>query len=74
MFIVNNAIFYQQNYEFFMVYELLGKLNILYFEFANKLRNNDTIKIFNYNNCKIISTYIDEIVVDIIGTIDFPKK
>ncbi len=33
-----------------------------YFGFTNKLRNNETIKIFNYGNCKRDFTYIDDIV------------
>ena len=32
-----------------------------YFGFTNKLRNNETIEIFNYGNCKRDFTYIDDI-------------
>ena len=37
-----------------------------YFGFTNKLINNETIKIFNYGNCKRDFTYIDDIVEGII--------
>ena len=33
-----------------------------YFGFTNKLRNGETIKIFNYGNCKRDFTYVDDIV------------
>ena len=33
-----------------------------YFGFTNKLKNNDTIQIFNYGNCKRDFTYVDDIV------------
>ena len=37
-----------------------------YFGFTNKLRNNETIQIFNYGNCKRDFTYIDDIVEGVI--------
>lgn len=37
-----------------------------YFGFTNKLVNVDTIKIFNYGNCKRDFTYIDDIVEGVI--------
>ena len=33
-----------------------------YFGFTNKLRNNETIQIFNYGNCKRDFTFVDDIV------------
>ena len=33
-----------------------------YFGFTNKLRNNETIQIFNYGNCRRDFTYVDDIV------------
>lgn len=33
-----------------------------YFSFTNKLRRNETIKIFNYGNCLRDFTYVDDIV------------
>lgn len=47
---------------FFTVYGPAGRPDMAYFGFANKLRNNETIKIFNYGNCKRDFTYIDDIV------------
>ena len=37
-----------------------------YFNFTKKLINNETIRIFNYGNCKRDFTYIDDIVEGII--------
>ena len=37
-----------------------------YFGFTNKLINGETIKIFNYGNCKRDFTYVDDIVEGII--------
>lgn len=47
---------------FFTVYGPAGRPDMAYFGFADKLRNNETIKIFNYGNCKRDFTYIDDIV------------
>lgn len=47
---------------FFTVYGPAGRPDMAYFGFTNKLRNNETIKIFNYGNCKRDFTYIDDIV------------
>ena len=46
-----------------------------YFGFTNKLINNETIKIFNYGNCKRDFTYVDDIVEGIIRVMQgAPKK
>lgn len=37
-----------------------------YFGFTNKRRNNETIEIFNYDNCKRDFTYVDDIVEGVI--------
>ena len=37
-----------------------------YFSFTDKLRIGDTIKIFNYGNCKRDFTYIDDIVEGVV--------
>ena len=37
---------------FFTVYGPAGRPDMAYFGFTNKLRNNETIKIFNYGNCQ----------------------
>lgn len=51
---------------FFTVYGPAGRPDMAYFGFTNKLRNNETIKIFNYGNCKRDFTYVDDIVEGII--------
>lgn len=51
---------------FFTVYGPAGRPDMAYFGFTNKLRNNETIKIFNYGNCKRDFTYIDDIVEGIV--------
>ena len=47
---------------FFTVYGPAGRPDMAYFGFTNKLVNGETIKIFNYGNCKRDFTYIDDIV------------
>ena len=51
---------------FFTVYGPAGRPDMAYFGFTNKLINNETIKIFNYGNCKRDFTYVDDIVEGII--------
>lgn len=51
---------------FFTVYGPAGRPDMAYFGFTNKLRNNETIKIFNYGNCKRDFTYIDDIVEGVV--------
>jgi nucleoside-diphosphate-sugar epimerase len=50
---------------FFTVYGPAGRPDMAYFGFTNKLVNNQTIKIFNYGNCRRDFTYIDDIVTGI---------
>lgn len=47
---------------FFTVYGPAGRPDMAYFGFTNKLLNGETIKIFNYGNCKRDFTYVDDIV------------
>ena len=47
---------------FFTVYGPAGRPDMAYFGFTNKLLAGDTIRIFNYGNCKRDFTYIDDIV------------
>lgn len=47
---------------FFTVYGPAGRPDMAYFGFTNKLRNQETIKLFNYGNCQRDFTYIDDIV------------
>ena len=51
---------------FFTVYGPAGRPDMAYFGFTNKLVNGDTIKIFNYGNCKRDFTYVDDIVEGVI--------
>ena len=51
---------------FFTVYGPAGRPDMAYFRFTNKLIANETIKIFNYGNCKRDFTYIDDIVEGVI--------
>lgn len=47
---------------FFTVYGPMGRPDMAYFGFTDKLRRGETIKIFNYGNCKRDFTYVDDIV------------
>ncbi len=47
---------------FFTVYGPAGRPDMAYFNFTNKLCNDETIQLFNYGNCKRDFTYIDDIV------------
>ena len=47
---------------FFTVYGPAGRPDMAYFGFTNKLLRGETIKIFNYGNCKRDFTYVDDIV------------
>lgn len=51
---------------FFTVYGPAGRPDMAYFGFTNKLREDKTIQIFNYGNCKRDFTYIDDIVEGIV--------
>ena len=51
---------------FFTVYGPAGRPDMAYFGFTNKLRNNETIEIFNYGNCKRDFTYVDDIVEGVV--------
>ena len=60
---------------FFTVYGPAGRPDMAYFGFTNKLLNNETIKIFNYGNCKRDFTYIDDIVEGIVRVLQgAPEK
>lgn len=59
---------------FFTVYGPAGRPDMAYFGFTNKLRNNETIKIFNYGNCKRDFTYIDDIVEGVIRVMKKPPE
>ena len=54
---------------FFTVYGPAGRPDMAYFGFTNKLVNGETIKIFNYGNCKRDFTYVDDIVEGVVRVI-----
>lgn len=51
---------------FFTVYGPAGRPDMAYFGFTDKLVKGETIKIFNYGNCRRDFTYIDDIVEGVI--------
>ena len=53
----------------------MGRPDMAYFSFTNKLIKGETIDIFNYGNCKRDFTYIDDIVEGIIKVMNkAPEK
>ena len=59
---------------FFTVYGPAGRPDMAYFGFTNKLVNGETIKIFNYGNCKRDFTYIDDIVEGVVRVMKKPPE
>ena len=60
---------------FFTVYGPAGRPDMAYFGFTNKLVKGETIKIFNYGNCKRDFTYVDDIVEGVIRVMQHaPEK
>lgn len=59
---------------FFTVYGPAGRPDMAYFGFTNKLVNGETIKIFNYGNCKRDFTYVDDIVEGVIRVMKRPPE
>ena len=57
---------------FFTVYGPMGRPDMAYFSFANKLVKGQTIEIFNYGNCKRDFTYVDDIVEGIVRVMQKP--
>ncbi len=55
---------------FFTVYGPAGRPDMAYFGFTNKLIAGDTIKIFNYGNCKRDFTFVDDIVKGVISVME----
>ena len=51
---------------FFTVYGPAGRPDMAYFGFTNKLVKGESIKIFNYGNCKRDFTYVDDIVEGVV--------
>lgn len=59
---------------FFTVYGPAGRPDMAYFGFTNKLLAGESIKIFNYGNCKRDFTYIDDIVEGVIRVMKKPPE
>lgn len=59
---------------FFTVYGPMGRPDMAYFGFAEKLTLGEMIKVFNYGDCKRDFTYIDDIVEGIIRVIKRPPE
>lgn len=51
---------------FFTVYGPAGRPDMAYFGFTNKWVKGETIKIFNYGNCKRDFTFVDDIVEGVV--------
>ena len=51
---------------FFTVYGPAGRPDMAYFGFTDKLVNGETIKIFNFGNCKRDFTFVDDIVEGVV--------
>lgn len=51
---------------FFTVYGPAGRPDMAYFGFTDKLLRDETIRIFNYGNCKRDFTYINDIVEGVV--------
>ncbi|MBE7049630.1 MAG: NAD-dependent epimerase/dehydratase family protein [Ruminococcaceae bacterium] len=59
---------------FFTVYGPAGRPDMAYFGFTNKLLKGETIKIFNYGNCKRDFTYVDDIVEGVFRVMKKPPE
>lgn len=59
---------------FFTVYGPAGRPDMAYFGFTNKLREEKTIEIFNYGNCKRDFTYVDDIVEGVKRVMEEPPE
>ena len=59
---------------FFTVYGPAGRPDMAYFGFTNKLIKGETIKIFNFGNCKRDFTYVDDIVEGVMRVMQKPPK
>lgn len=59
---------------FFTVYGPAGRPDMAYFGFTNKLVTGETIKIFNYGNCKRDFTYVDDIVEGVVRVMKKPPE
>lgn len=54
---------------FFTVYGPMGRPDMAYFSFTNKIVKGEKIQIFNYGDMKRDFTYIDDIITGVVGVI-----
>lgn len=59
---------------FFTVYGPVGRPDMAYFGFTDKLLEGETIQIFNYGDCKRDFTYIDDIVEGMMRVMQKPPE
>lgn len=59
---------------FFTVYGPAGRPDMAYFGFTDKLLKGETIRIFNYGNCKRDFTYVDDIVEGVKRVMQAPPE
>lgn len=59
---------------FFTVYGPMGRPDMAYFGFTDKLVKGETIQIFNYGNCKRDFTYVDDIVTGVVNVMKKPPS
>lgn len=60
---------------FFTVYGPMGRPDMAYFSFANKLLKGETIEIYNFGKCERDFTFIDDIVEGVVRIINkMPEK
>lgn len=59
---------------FFTVYGPMGRPDMAYFGFTDRLVRGDNIQIFNYGDCKRDFTYIDDIVTGLTAVLSRPPE
>lgn len=59
---------------FFTVYGPMGRPDMAYFSFTDRLVRGETIKVFNMGNCERDFTYIDDVTEGICRVLDAPPK
>ncbi len=59
---------------FFTVYGPMGRPDMAYFGFTNKLVNGEKIQLFNYGDMKRDFTYVDDIVTGIVNVMKKPAE
>ena len=64
--IFKNSIIFHQLVYVSLLFRPAGRPDMAYFGFTNKLLNGETIKIFNYGNCKRDFTYVEDIVEGVV--------